>query len=56
MNRQLFLTEQGYRYTIEDWRGASATRLPMPGRHKETGAEVMDLATERRRREMARRG
>jgi DNA excision repair protein ERCC-3 len=56
MNRQLFLTEQGYRYTIEDWRGASATRLPMPGRNKESGAEVIDLSLERRRREMARRG
>jgi DNA excision repair protein ERCC-3 len=54
MNRQLFLTEQGYRYTIEDWRGADATRLPMPHRTRETGAEVVDLATERLRRERSR--
>lgn len=51
INRQLFLTEQGYRYSIEDWRGVDATRLPMPGRHRETGAEVHDLALERRRRQ-----
>lgn len=50
MNRQLFLTEQGYRYSIEDWRGADATRLPMPHRHRDSGAEVIDLAVERRRR------
>lgn len=55
MNRQLFLTEQGYRYGIEDWQGADATRLPMPGRDRDTGAEVHDLAIERRRREKARR-
>jgi DNA excision repair protein ERCC-3 len=54
MNRQLFLTEQGYRYTIEDWRGADATRLPMPHRDRLSGAEVIDLARERRRREMSR--
>lgn len=54
MNRQLFLTEQGYRYTIEDWLGADATRLPMPYREKNTGAEVIDLALERRRREKLR--
>lgn len=54
MNRQLFLTEQGYRYTIEDWRGADATRLPMPHRDRHSGAEVIDLATERRRRELTR--
>jgi len=54
MNRQLFLTEQGYRYTIEDWRGADATRLPMPHRDTETGAEVIDLSLERRRREKQR--
>ncbi len=54
MNRQLFLTEQGYRYTIEDWRGAEATRLPMPHRDKQSGAEVIDLSVERRRRELSR--
>lgn len=54
MNRQLFLTEQGYRYSIEDWRGKDATRLPMPHRHRDTGAEVIDLALERRRRERSR--
>lgn len=54
MNRQLFLTEQGYRYTIEDWRGVDATRLPMPHRERATGAEVVDLAVERRRRERLR--
>jgi DNA excision repair protein ERCC-3 len=54
MNRQLFLTEQGYRYTIEDWRGVDATRLPMPYRHRDTGAEVIDLSLERRRRESSR--
>lgn len=51
MNRQLFLTEQGYRYSIEDWRGADATRLPEPHRERDAGAEVIDLAVERRRRE-----
>jgi DNA excision repair protein ERCC-3 len=54
MNRQLFLTEQGYKYTIEDWRGAGATRLPMPGRDEDSGAEVIDLALERRRRDLSR--
>jgi DNA excision repair protein ERCC-3 len=54
MNRQLFLTEQGYRYTIEDWRGAEATRLPQPHRDRHSGAEVVDLAVERRRRELSR--
>jgi len=54
MNRQLFLTEQGYRYTIEDWRGADATRLPQPHRDRESGAEVIDLARERRRRDLTR--
>jgi DNA excision repair protein ERCC-3 len=53
MNRQLFLTEQGYRYSIEDWRGQDATRLPMPHRDRDSGAEVIDLARERRRREMS---
>jgi len=52
MNRQLFLTEQGYRYTIEDWRGVDATRLPMPHRDAATGAEVIDLARMRKRRDL----
>jgi DNA excision repair protein ERCC-3 len=54
MNRQLFLTEQGYRYSIEDWRGKEATRLPMAHRDRQSGAEVIDLALERRRRERLR--
>lgn len=54
MNRQLFLTEQGYRYSIEDWRGRDATRLPMAHRGRDSGAEVIDLAVERRRRELTR--
>ncbi len=54
MNRQLFLTEQGYRYSVEEWHGADATRLPMAHRERDAGAEVFDLAIERRRREKGR--
>ena len=44
MKRQLFLTEQGYRYLIENWKGASSARSDRP---KRTGRTIRRAARRR---------
>jgi DNA excision repair protein ERCC-3 len=52
LNRQLFLTEQGYRYYVEDWAGAESAAAASVGPAEDVaaGAEVISLTEARARR------